>query len=117
MSSDIATVTQDRKFLTFMRSYPNFIPLSARDVEGIAAALAPFSFDRIYGHYFDRVIAADAKQVLQRSVARYLAAIDGTARREDRVRAGIPQDAGPRPTAARRQNQITPLWVSPPLML
>ena len=82
LSSDIATVTQDRKFLTFMRSYPNFIPLSAREVEGIAAALAPFSFDRIYGHYFDRVIAADAKQVLQRSVARYLAAIDGTARRE-----------------------------------
>jgi hypothetical protein len=80
LSSDIATVTQDRKFLTFMRSYPNFIPLSAREVEGIAAALAPFSFDRIYGHYFDRVIAADAKQVLQTSVARYLAAINGTAR-------------------------------------
>ena len=83
LSSDIATVTQDRKFLTFMRSYPNFIPLSAREVEGIAAALAPFSFDRIYGHYFDRIIAADAKQVLQTSVARYLAAINGTARRDD----------------------------------
>jgi hypothetical protein len=82
-SSDIATVTQDRKFLTFMRSYPNFIPLSAREVEKIAAALAPFSFDTIYGHYFDRVIAADAKQVLQRSVARYLAAIAGTARAEE----------------------------------
>ena len=33
LSADIATVTQDRKFLTFMRSYPNFIPLSAREVE------------------------------------------------------------------------------------
>jgi glyoxylase-like metal-dependent hydrolase (beta-lactamase superfamily II) len=81
-SSDIATVTTDRKFLTFMRSYPNFIPLSAREVEGIAAALAPFAFDTIYGHYFDRVIARDAKQVMQASVARYLAAIGGTARRE-----------------------------------
>ena len=80
-SADIATVTTDRKFLTFMRSYPNFIPLSAREVEGIAAALEPFTFDTIYGHFFDRVIAANAKQVLKASVARYLAAISGTARR------------------------------------
>jgi hypothetical protein len=77
-SSDIATVTTDRKFLTFMRSYPNFIPLSARQVEGIAAALAPFRFDTIYGHYFDRVIATGGKEILQVSVERYLAAIAGT---------------------------------------
>jgi hypothetical protein len=77
-SADIATVTQDRKFLTFMRSYPNFIPLSAREVEGIATALQPFRYDRIYGHYFDRVIANNAKDVMATSVARYLAAIAGT---------------------------------------
>jgi len=74
-SSDIATVTTDRKFLSFMRSYPNLIPLSAPAVEGIAAALEPFAFDTIYGHYFDRVIAKNAKQVLKTSVARYVAAI------------------------------------------
>ena len=74
-SSDIATVTTDRKFLTFMWSYPNFIPLSARQVEGIAAALAPFRFDTIYGHYFDRVIPSGGEDVLKRSVARYLKAI------------------------------------------
>src|SRR5262249_5652174 len=44
-SADIATITQDRKYLTFMRSYPNFIPLSAREVEKIAASLAPLTFD------------------------------------------------------------------------
>ena len=82
-SADIATVTTDRKFLTFMRSYPNFIPLSAREVQKIAAALAPFSYDTIYGHFFDRVIARDAKKVMDASVARYLAAIAGTARGED----------------------------------
>jgi hypothetical protein len=79
-SSDIATVALDRKFLTFMRSYPNFIPLSAREVQGIASALEPFAFEVIYGHYFDRVIASDAKRVLAASVTRYLAAIAGTAR-------------------------------------
>jgi hypothetical protein len=74
-SSDIATVTMDRKFLTFMYSYPNLIPLNAAQVTDIAAALAPFRFDRIYGHFFDRVIPTGAEQVLQASVARYIAAI------------------------------------------
>jgi len=76
-SSDIATVATDRKFLTFMWSYPNFIPLSAPQVEGIAAALAAFRFDTIYGHYFDRVIAKDGKAVLKASVERYVAAVEG----------------------------------------
>ena len=61
-----------------MRSYPNFIPLSAREVEHIGAALEGFSFDTIYGHYFDRVIAKDAKSVLEKSISRYLAALNGT---------------------------------------
>jgi hypothetical protein len=74
-SSDIATVTTDRKRLSFMRSYPNLIPLSAREVTGIAKALAPFPFDTIYGHYFDRVIPSGGKAVLEASVKRYLAAI------------------------------------------
>ena len=77
-SSDIATVTTDRKFLSFMRSYPNLIPLSAKQVEGIGAALAPFAFDTIYGHYFDRVIRKDAKRILDISVKRYVAALNGT---------------------------------------
>jgi len=77
-SGDIATVTTDRKFLTFMRSYPNFIPLSASEVEGIGSALEPFDFDTIYGHYFDRVIATGAKQTLNVSIKRYLEAIAGT---------------------------------------
>ena len=77
-AGDILTVATDRKWLSFMRSYPNFIPLSARAVERIGAAMAPFKFDVLYGHYFDRVIAKDAKQVLEKSVARYLDAINGT---------------------------------------
>jgi hypothetical protein len=77
-SGDILAVATDRKWLSFMRSYPNFIPLSQSEVEHIGAAMAPFSFDVLYGHYFDRVIVKDAKQVLEKSIARYLAAIEGT---------------------------------------
>jgi glyoxylase-like metal-dependent hydrolase (beta-lactamase superfamily II) len=82
-SSDIATVTTDRKFLTFMHSYPNFIPQSAKQVTGIAAALEPFEFDTIYGHFFDRVIARGGKHALKVSVKRYVAAIEGN--REGRI--------------------------------
>jgi hypothetical protein len=81
-SGDILTVTMDRKFLSFMRSYPNLIPLSAQEVNGIAKAMAPFSYDTIYGHYFDRVIASGAKTVFETSIARYLANLNGTARKE-----------------------------------
>jgi hypothetical protein len=79
-SGDILTVTVDHKWLTFMRSYPNMIPLSAREVEAIGRAMAPFKFDALYGHYFDRVIAKDAKAVTEKSVARYIANVNGTAR-------------------------------------
>jgi hypothetical protein len=76
-SSDIATVATSRRLITFMYSYPNFIPLSAKQVRGIAASLAPFRYDTIYGHYFDRVIPTGGEALMKTSVARYLAAIDG----------------------------------------
>ena len=76
-ASDIATVNMDRKSFTFMRSYPNFIPLSAEGARKIGAALAPFAFDRVYGHFFDRVLQTGAKRILQASIERYIAAIDG----------------------------------------
>ena len=79
-SADIAAITQDRRYLTFMRSYPNFIPLSAREVEAIDASLKPFDYDTIYGHFFDRAIATGGKELMRVSVKRYLAAIAGTAR-------------------------------------
>lgn len=81
-SGDILTVVTDRKWLSFMRSYPNLIPLSAREVEAIGRAMAPFSFEAIYGHYFDRVIERDGKAVLEKSVERYIANLNGTARPE-----------------------------------
>lgn len=76
-TGDILTVTPDRKFVSFMRSYPNLIPLDRAKVDAIAAALAPFDYDTIYGHNSDRVIATGARQAVAASVARYVAAIGG----------------------------------------
>ena len=42
-AGDILTVATDRKWLSFMRSYPNFIPLSAREVEHIGKSLGAVS--------------------------------------------------------------------------
>jgi hypothetical protein len=76
-SADIVKVNPDRKSFTFMRSYPNNIPLSEKGVRAIGAALAPFQFDRVYSHFFDLVIPAGAKQILDVSIERYAAAIGG----------------------------------------
>jgi hypothetical protein len=76
-SSDTAFIVADRKHVSFMRSYPNLLPLAAPQVRKIAAALEPFAFDRIYGHFFDSMIRSDAKRIVDVSVARYLKAIGG----------------------------------------
>ena len=74
-SGDTLTVAADRRILTFMWSYPNLIPLPPKAIRKISESIQPFAFERIYGHYFDRVIAADAKTIFNRSIDRYLAAI------------------------------------------
>jgi hypothetical protein len=58
-----------------MYSYPNYWPLGASAVRRIADMIAPLSFDRIYGAWWDRNIASDAKAAFDASVERYLSAI------------------------------------------
>jgi len=77
LSGDIVQVIPDRKFVSFMRSYPNLIPLSAPAVERIGQMLAPFPFDVIHGAWFDRTIARGGKGIVERSIARYVAAVRG----------------------------------------
>jgi hypothetical protein len=74
-------VVQDRKTVSFMRSFPNFIPMSAPAVERIVKALEPFAFERIHGAFPTRTIWKNGKGVLQYSAERYLAYIrdDGSA--------------------------------------
>ena len=77
LTGDTISVAADRRWVTFMRSYPNHIPLSEKAVRAIEAALIPLAFDRVYSHFFERDIQTGAKQILQRSVERYIAAIKG----------------------------------------
>ncbi len=75
LTGDIATVAMDRRFVSFMYSYPNYIPLPAAAVRRIADVVAPLAFDRIYGAWWGRNIAAAAKTAFDASVTRYLAAL------------------------------------------
>jgi hypothetical protein len=75
LAGDQPQVVADRRYVTFMYSYPNYIPLPGSEVERIVRTLEPYRFDRIYGGWFDRVIPADAKGIIARSAARYLKAI------------------------------------------
>jgi hypothetical protein len=74
-TGDVATVAMDRRFVSFMYSYPNYIPLNVAAIRRIAGAIEPFAFDRIYGAWWDRNIATGAKALFDASVRRYLAAI------------------------------------------
>src|SRR5262249_3004520 len=79
LSGDIVQVVQDNKSVSFMWSFPNFIPLSAPRVEGVVKAIKLYPFDRIHGAFTDRSIWADGKAVLERSAERYLKIIRGDA--------------------------------------
>ena len=78
LSGDILQVVQDRRWVSFMYSYPNLVPLPADEVRRIAVNVERYSFERIYGAWFDRVVAEDAKAVVRRSVERYVGALAGT---------------------------------------
>lgn len=72
---DNLQVCQDRRYVSFMRSYPNYMPLNATAVERIAAAVGPCRFERVYGAFAHRNVRRDGKEAVARSVSRYLAAI------------------------------------------
>ncbi|MBR1121417.1 MBL fold metallo-hydrolase [Bradyrhizobium lablabi] len=77
LTGDVAMVAMDRRSLSFMYSFPNYIPLNAAAVRAIASAIAPLAFDRVYGAWWGRNIASGAKAAFDASVRRYLAAIAG----------------------------------------
>ncbi len=72
---DILTVVSDRRYVSFMYSYPNLIPLPADKVRRIVAAVEPYAFDRLHGAWWDRVVMADGKAAVHRSAERYIRAL------------------------------------------
>jgi len=74
-AGDIIQVCPDRRWVGFMRSYPNYIPLPESSVRAIVRAVEPFGFDRIYGAWPKHEIMTDAKEAVRRSADRYVRAL------------------------------------------
>ena len=77
LSGDIVQVVPDRMHVSFMWSYPNLVPLGEAAVRRIGDALEPFDFDTIHGAWWGRLVPRDGKDVVRRSVDRYVRAVRG----------------------------------------
>jgi glyoxylase-like metal-dependent hydrolase (beta-lactamase superfamily II) len=72
LSGDTLQVVMDRRYVSFMYSYPNLIPLSAPAVERIAATMRRYRYERIYGAFNGRTVRVEGAQAVERSAERYL---------------------------------------------
>jgi len=72
LTGDVIQVVQDRRHVSFMRSYPNLIPLGPAAIQRIVNAIDPFAFEQIYGAWWNANVLADAKGAVARSAERYL---------------------------------------------
>jgi hypothetical protein len=59
-TGDTIMVVSDRRYVSFMYSYPNLIPLNAAAVRGIVAAVEPYAFEQVYSSWEGKVVPADA---------------------------------------------------------
>jgi len=81
LTGDTVSVSANRRWVSFMYSYPNRIPLSATILGRVRGKIEPLYFDRLYGTQSDTVVEADAKDAVMRSVDRYLEALQRTEER------------------------------------
>jgi glyoxylase-like metal-dependent hydrolase (beta-lactamase superfamily II) len=72
LSGDSLTVVMDRRYLSFMYSYPNLIPEHPDTIRQALKLVEPLAFQVIYGAWWGKVVTADAKAAVVRSAERYL---------------------------------------------
>jgi hypothetical protein len=57
--------------MSFMHSYPNLIPERPRTIRRALSLMESFGFDRVYGGWWRRNVAADGAASVRRSAERY----------------------------------------------
>jgi glyoxylase-like metal-dependent hydrolase (beta-lactamase superfamily II) len=72
LSGDTALVVKDRRWVSFMYSYPNLLPLPGRRVKKIASLLKPYRFEDIFSGFDGGEIVGGADEAVQRSAKRYI---------------------------------------------
>jgi hypothetical protein len=74
---DALQVVQDRRHVTFMYSYPNYIPMKPSDVRSMRTRLQEYAFEDVFGYTWGRNIIGGARKAVDKSFDRYLEAIAG----------------------------------------
>lgn len=72
LTGDTIFIGPDNRTVSAMRSYPNLLPLPERAVLTILIRLGPLVYDRMYGP-FGQVVDAGARDLVARSLTRYIA--------------------------------------------
>jgi hypothetical protein len=78
LTGDTIYTVRDRRWVTFMYSYPNIVPLDPGSVRRIVAAVEPYPFEHLYSSFADQPVV-DAKNAVRRSAERYIAHVTGEA--------------------------------------
>lgn len=76
MSGDLPQVTSGADRVSFMWSYPDYMPLSVRKVTEIARRLSAWRFERIYGAFPARNVLAAGNAIVERSAKRHVELLD-----------------------------------------
>lgn len=77
LSGDTVAVVMDRRYVSFMYSYPNEIPLSEGTIRRIAGRLSEYRFNRIYGAFPGRTVFEDGNAAVAKSAERYIENLRG----------------------------------------
>jgi glyoxylase-like metal-dependent hydrolase (beta-lactamase superfamily II) len=76
-TGDSVAVVADHRWVSFLYSYPNRIPLSAPEVRDVAGRVDRLEFDRLYAGWAGDVILSGAREAVRRSADRYVGMVEG----------------------------------------
>ncbi|MFP2933937.1 MBL fold metallo-hydrolase [Pyxidicoccus sp. 3LG] len=76
---DALQVVSDRRHVSFMYSYPNYLPMRAADVRHMRALLDGYAFEDVYGYTWGRNILGGGRAAVDASFDRFLARVERAA--------------------------------------
>ncbi|WP_242112827.1 MBL fold metallo-hydrolase [Luteimonas aquatica] len=71
---DALQVALDRRHVSFMYSYPNYIPMRVGDVHAMRERLVPYAFEDVFGYTWGRNILGGGRAAVDASFERFLRA-------------------------------------------
>ena len=77
LTGDSLKTTSNLEHVSFVRSSPNDLPLSADDADEIVRRLEPYAFDRLYSFRRDMVLPNGAKDIVRASAKLHREALAG----------------------------------------